>query len=316
LVSRDLGAEILTDTLVPHTPGMSVMRLLAENTRVETGYGGGFVGSIDGLRSTFGTVGPQEASDWFYWVDGSLADVGADYTLLQGGSTVWWDFHRWAQAAFIPATLACFPAPFADGGLALYVDEVGAQGQAGATGEVGTQSRAGAALEEWAAASGLQPVLAGGYSEWASVWMDGAEEGTEEATASGASEVAAGSTASATHLLLALPLASISADDTPVLVDSLSPGPAQGVFVTLRDGSLSALTSTGAEGPPLDAAALALRSPRDLSTFTLLLLYRDEGALERLLLELNPDSLRARLALGVDSKRTVCLPAPETTTPK
>ena len=54
-----------------------MMRLLAENTTVDTGYGGQFVSGIDGLRSTFGSVSSADAADWFYWVDGVMADVGA-----------------------------------------------------------------------------------------------------------------------------------------------------------------------------------------------------------------------------------------------
>ncbi|HJW74399.1 MAG TPA: DUF4430 domain-containing protein, partial [Thermoleophilia bacterium] len=113
VVTRDLGASVLVDIVAPATDGLTVMRLLAEHTTVDTGYGGQFVSGINGLRSTFGSVSSAAAADWFYWVDGIMADVGADAWKLHSGETVWWDYHRWAGAMFIPVTLDAFPAPFA-----------------------------------------------------------------------------------------------------------------------------------------------------------------------------------------------------------
>jgi len=112
VVSRDFGATLLTDVTAPVSGDMSVMRLLAENAAVETQYGGGFVGSIDGLASTYGSVAESDARDWFYWVDGVMADIGAADYDLQGGATVWWDYHAWARAMYVPTALHAFPAPW------------------------------------------------------------------------------------------------------------------------------------------------------------------------------------------------------------
>jgi hypothetical protein len=89
----------------------------------------------------------------------------------------------------------------------------------------------------------------------------------------------------------------------------LSSGPARGMFVGLRDGGLISLTLSGSDGPVLDAVALPLRNFDDLTEFSLLLLYRDEDSLQKLLSELHSDGLRGRLALGVSQESVVPLPA-------
>lgn len=138
VVTRNFGSQVMLDITAPFTPGMTVMRLLAEHARVDTGYGGQFVSGINGVRSTFGTVSSSQAADWFYWVNGRMADVGADAYKLHGGDTVWWDYHRWAGAMFIPLSLDAFPAPFAGTALTVVSDFSG-----------------GALLQRWAASNGL-----------------------------------------------------------------------------------------------------------------------------------------------------------------
>lgn len=138
VISKDFGAEVLRDVVVPYRENLDVLRLLAENTEVETGYGGGFVESIDGLTSSFGAVSSADAADWFYWVDGVLADAGAADWPLRGGETVWWDYHRWADAMIVPMALHAFPRPYDDAPLAV------------------TAAAAVAGLGDWAAAAGVE----------------------------------------------------------------------------------------------------------------------------------------------------------------
>jgi hypothetical protein len=113
VITRDYGASLLKDVLVAPGGGTDVMRVLAENAEVSSGYGGGFVAGIDGLESTYGGVSSADAADWFYWVDGALADIGAADFALDGGETVWWDYHRWAGAMFAPTAVHAFPVPWA-----------------------------------------------------------------------------------------------------------------------------------------------------------------------------------------------------------
>src|SRR5437764_15178655 len=86
------------------------MRFLQSGHRITTRFGGGFVQSIDGL------AGNQTAEhDWFYYVNGSEASVGAaDYT-LNPGDVVQWDYHDWHATQHIPAIVGAYPQPFAHG---------------------------------------------------------------------------------------------------------------------------------------------------------------------------------------------------------
>lgn len=122
VVSRDFGATIMRDVIAPAAEGLDVLRLLAEHADVEAGYGGRFVNGIDGLASSFGAAGSEDAADWFFWVDGEMADVGADERALKGGETVWWDYHRWADAMYVPQALHAFPRPYAEATQAFTAD--------------------------------------------------------------------------------------------------------------------------------------------------------------------------------------------------
>ncbi len=139
VVSRDFGGGVLRDLVVPAGKGTDALRVLAENAEVDTGYGGQFVSGIDGLQSSFGGGDAANAADWFYWVDGVMGDVGAADWKLRGGETVWWDYHRWADAMMVPLALHAFPRPYTGGQLAVTSsDEVGG-------------------LAAWAEANGLEP---------------------------------------------------------------------------------------------------------------------------------------------------------------
>jgi hypothetical protein len=90
----------------------TVMRLLQRNAKVTTRYGGGFVQSIDGVS------GGREAGrpvDWFYFVNGELADDGAAATKVRPGDHIWWDRHDWGVTNTIPAVVGSFPEPFIHG---------------------------------------------------------------------------------------------------------------------------------------------------------------------------------------------------------
>jgi hypothetical protein len=137
VVSRDFGSTLLKDVTVTATGKLTVMRLLAENATVDTQYSGGFVTAIDGLTSTFATGGKADAQDWFYWVSGIMADVGASGYELHGGETVWWDYHAWARAMYLPAAIHAFPAPWTRGPQPL------------------TANVATAAVKQWAGENGI-----------------------------------------------------------------------------------------------------------------------------------------------------------------
>jgi hypothetical protein len=124
MVTRGFGSESMLDIVTSVSPGRSVMDLLVDNSDVETEYGGGMVVAIDGVESTFKKVGSEDAEDWFYWVDGRMAGVGATAYELSGGETVWWDYHDWARAMAIPWSLDAIPACFS-GQVVEAVDSLG-----------------------------------------------------------------------------------------------------------------------------------------------------------------------------------------------
>ena len=88
------------------------MRVLQGAYDVKTRYGGGFVQEIDGMA---GGRADGRRADWFYYVNGIEAPIGAAERRLSAGERVWWDHHTWEAAQRIPAVVGSFPEPFATG---------------------------------------------------------------------------------------------------------------------------------------------------------------------------------------------------------
>ena len=78
-VTRDFGAREVGDGAQDPIPGgETVMRFLQRDFEVRTRYGGGFVQSINGIAG-----GGGRSVDWFYYVNGILAEDGAAAHELQ-----------------------------------------------------------------------------------------------------------------------------------------------------------------------------------------------------------------------------------------
>jgi Domain of unknown function (DUF4430) len=113
VVTRDFGANVLHAWSTPSVRGEeTVMSLLRRNAAVATRYSGGFVQSIDGLAG--GSEGGAPV-DWFYYVNGSEAPIGAAATNVHAGDHIWWDRHDWSQTEHVPAVVGSFPEPFLNG---------------------------------------------------------------------------------------------------------------------------------------------------------------------------------------------------------
>jgi|HigsolmetaAR201D_1030396.scaffolds.fasta_scaffold15277_2 hypothetical protein len=114
LVTADYGRETIVREDQPKVSGQdTVMRLLQRNApNVETRYGGNFVQSIGGKA---GGQRDGRSYDWFFYVNGILAEEGAGAIRLHDGDRVWFDFHDWTFADTIPAVVGAFPEPFLSG---------------------------------------------------------------------------------------------------------------------------------------------------------------------------------------------------------
>jgi Domain of unknown function (DUF4430) len=114
VITRDFGARVLRQIDRPAVKGEeTVMSLLMRNdATVTTRFSGGFVQSIDGVAGGQETGQPV---DWFYYVNGIEAGMGAAATKLHGGDHIWWDRHDWSQTEHVPAVVGSFPEPFLHG---------------------------------------------------------------------------------------------------------------------------------------------------------------------------------------------------------
>ncbi len=109
-VTRAFGTTAVGGLTARTVPGSeTVMRMLERHFRVSTRYGGGFVESIDGLSGTSSRL------DWFYYVNGIEAPMGAAGTPVHHGDQIWWDLHDWSATDSIPAVVGSFPEPFVHG---------------------------------------------------------------------------------------------------------------------------------------------------------------------------------------------------------
>ena len=114
IVTRDFGKQLLLDEAVQVAPDSSAMSFLQSVATIETSYGGGFVNSINGIRSGYSN-GHRSRDDWFISVNGITSNRGALDYVLNDGDITHWDFHNWSFRQFIPATIGAFPEPFLHG---------------------------------------------------------------------------------------------------------------------------------------------------------------------------------------------------------
>ncbi len=113
LVTRDYGREILAERSVYPSEGDTVMDLMQDNFTVETAYGGGFVNAIDGLKSGYTGKGSSQKKgtkkDWFYYVNGVMAEIGADQYMCDEANAVSWDFHDWGGDMYVKTRINAWP---------------------------------------------------------------------------------------------------------------------------------------------------------------------------------------------------------------
>lgn len=111
-VTRDYGSELMLRAEAEISESDTVLRLLDGEAEVETRFGGGFVQSVDGLA---GGRGDGSRSDWFYYVNGVEAGIGAAEYEPADGDRIWWDHRDWSAAMRVPAVVGSWPEPFLGG---------------------------------------------------------------------------------------------------------------------------------------------------------------------------------------------------------
>lgn len=185
-VTRDFGTVKVGKPLIGKpSAAETAMRQLQRAYDVDTSYAGRFVNGINGVAG--GNKGGRPV-DWFYFVNGIEAPVGAADTVLHAGDSVWWDFRDWGAATHVPAVVGAWPHPFtaavdgkrpavrilcapgADAACALVERRLADQGVPAARGLAGTAGKG----------SGLR-VLVG---EWKAIRPDPAAQLIEEGPAS------------------------------------------------------------------------------------------------------------------------------------
>jgi hypothetical protein len=111
-VTREFGAEKMSEASGEANESDTVMRLLEREDEIKTRYGGGYVQSIDGVSEDERGGHPY---DWFFYVNGLESPIGAAEVSLEGGEKIWWDNHNWSASEHVPAVVGSWPAPFTTG---------------------------------------------------------------------------------------------------------------------------------------------------------------------------------------------------------
>ena len=107
-ITRDRGETVLREVEVQ--AGLTVLEALREHADVETAHGGRFVHAIDGLAGS-----AESGRDWFYFVNGLLADRGSAEYRLRPGDVAWWDYRAWVGEEEVAVVVGAFPEPFLHG---------------------------------------------------------------------------------------------------------------------------------------------------------------------------------------------------------
>jgi hypothetical protein len=271
IVTRDFGTrEVGAESADPIPGGETVMRMLQRDFDVETRYGGGFVQQINGIA---GGREDGRPVDWFYYVNGILAEDGAAAHKLSAGDDVWWDHHDWGASADVRAVVGAYPEPFLSGtgGKRLPVRLDCADEAADACDEVAARLGDEGVKAGRSAAGGFggEGVLRIKVGLWSDLRRDPAVRRLEEGPR--ASGVYARPAASGDELELL--------DPEGETVRTVGPG-----------GGLVAATTLGGEAP------------------TWIVTGTDEVGLAAAAAELEEDALAARFAVAVEDGRPVALP--------
>ncbi|WP_058485479.1 DUF4430 domain-containing protein [Defluviitalea phaphyphila] len=125
IISKNFGNQIIDNKFLEYKENYTVIDYLEENFEIETAYGGGFVNSINGIESGFTNKTNKEQLDWFYYVNGNLANIGANEYVLSSEDVVIWDYHSWGNDNYVSNIIGAYPINFINSGLDLEIIENG-----------------------------------------------------------------------------------------------------------------------------------------------------------------------------------------------
>ncbi|WXR62244.1 DUF4430 domain-containing protein [Peptostreptococcaceae bacterium AGR-M142] len=118
-VSKDFFNEIIFNEDVDLKNDYSIMDILKEHTEVETSYGGSFVESINSYKSNFKDDSKDKKRDWFYYVNGYMADISSTDYLPKENDHIVFDYHPWSDKSYNNSLISSFENTFKNG----YMDE-------------------------------------------------------------------------------------------------------------------------------------------------------------------------------------------------
>lgn len=110
-ITRNYGKELIQENKITVASGTSALEALKLIAEVETDYGGGFVSSINGIKSAY----PDKRCDWFFYVNGFLAKEGAGSYIVVNGDLIQLDYHGWGSNRLLNAAMGCYPKYFVNG---------------------------------------------------------------------------------------------------------------------------------------------------------------------------------------------------------
>jgi hypothetical protein len=96
-VSEDKGQTVVSKKSVEIVKGESLMQYMHQSYDITTAYGDDFMVSINGIKSQWTDVAPAQRQpvDWFSYINGTQAPVGAGDIVPRAGDVDTWDYHRW-----------------------------------------------------------------------------------------------------------------------------------------------------------------------------------------------------------------------------
>ncbi len=114
IVSYDFGHNIILDKWIEIPEGANAIDALKQHTDTATAYGGGFITSVDDVKSGY-ISSPVTRQDWFLYINGMLTNTGGMAYKIHPGDTVHWYYRDWSFRQSVSALVSDFAEPFVSG---------------------------------------------------------------------------------------------------------------------------------------------------------------------------------------------------------